>query len=621
MKTTYLGAILATLLLAAPAAAETSNANNPPARLSTATAVGIGSPGAVATDVNGNLYFSSEHIVFKLDQQGRIARVAGDGTAGFSGDGRSATAARLNIPLSYPELIADPIDFNPLYGPLAVDRSGNLFIGDAYNSRVRKVDTKGMITTIAGGEQFVWPQGVALDADGNVFIVSAYGYLGKLTPSGTTTPITTSNCGPGLCAPVGIALDRASNILVADGYCRVRKVSQDGSVVTIVGLDTQPSNGSRWTCGYSGDGGPARDAALNYPQSVAVDANGNYYIADTYNHCIRKVDGAGIITTVAGKCTYAGFAGDGGAATSAQLHTPVGVAVDPAGSIYIADTGNKRIRKVDPNGVISTVAGNGEKLSLSIAATPADYSDMWWAGPAENGWGMSIQQHGSVQFNTLYVYDSNGEPTWYVMPGGSWNEDFTRYTGALYQPTSAPLDNYTPSRFVVGASRGDATLDFTSASTATLGYTIDGVSGQKSIQRMRFGDGIKPFFSGLGDMWWGGPLENGWGLNLVQQDDIIFGIWCTYGTNGKPTWYVMPNIPNVIDTLFAGRMYRTTGSAWLGVTYDPNQLSVTDVGNLTLIIRRLSTIRTFDQIDMSYTFSAGPFARSKQFRTIVRLPY
>ena len=83
----------------------------------------------------------------------------------------------------------------------------------------------------------------------------------------------------------------------------------------------------------------------------------------------------------------------------------------------------------------------------------------------------------------------------------------------------------------------------------------------------------------------------------------------------------MPNIPNVIDNLFAGRMYRTTGSAWLGVTYDPNQLSVTDVGNLTLIIRRLSTIRTLDQIEMSYTFSAGPFARSKQFRTIVRLPY
>jgi sugar lactone lactonase YvrE len=136
-------------------------------------------------------------------------------------------------------------------------------------------------------------------------------------------------------------------------------------MVTIAG-DERSSWYFLWTCGYSGDGGPAIGAALRGPSSVAVDAMGNIYIADTYNRCIRKVDGDGIIVTVAGKCAEdiewgdSNYSGDGGPATAAQLDRPFGIAVDRAGNLFIADTYNHRIRRVTPDGIITTIAGNGE---------------------------------------------------------------------------------------------------------------------------------------------------------------------------------------------------------------------------------------------------------------------
>ncbi|HLC41149.1 MAG TPA: hypothetical protein VJO34_05915, partial [Methylomirabilota bacterium] len=130
---------------------------------------------------------------------------------------------------------------------------------------------------------------------------------------------------------------------------RIRKVSPDGTITTVAGTGFE---------GFSGDGGPAIDAELNYPAAVAVDAAGNLFIADRDNHRIRKVDGSGIINTVAGDGTQ-GFGGDGGPAAGAQLNTPTGVAVDGSGNLFIADRFNNRIRKVDSTGTITTVAGSG----------------------------------------------------------------------------------------------------------------------------------------------------------------------------------------------------------------------------------------------------------------------
>jgi trimeric autotransporter adhesin len=343
----------------------------------------IGSPGAVATDVFGNVYFSSPNIVFKLDSTGRLTRVAGNGIAGYAGDGGPATEALLSFPKEYPELIQDPFDFAELVGALAVDAVGNLYIADAYNNRVRKVDLSGIITTIAGnGDQnyfaddvdgrpakdaaIWWPQGLAVDTTGNLYVASAFPLLEKVMPNGVIATLAWSNCGPGylgpgLCGPEGIAVTASGDIFVADGYCRVREVKADGSIYTVAGADKRYDGGFAFTCGYTGDSGSATAVGLAWPFSVSVDPIGNLYIADTYNSCIRKVDSAGIITTAAGTCgpRSQGYSGDGDPAIGASLNHPHGVAVDVAGSLYIADTDNNRIRKVGADGVITTIAGNG----------------------------------------------------------------------------------------------------------------------------------------------------------------------------------------------------------------------------------------------------------------------
>ncbi|HSC09716.1 MAG TPA: choice-of-anchor Q domain-containing protein [Rhodanobacteraceae bacterium] len=349
----------------------------------------IGSPGAVTADASGNVYFSSSaDLIFKLDPQGMLQRIAGNGTPGYSGDGGPATQAQLNFPLSYPELVADPVNFAPLVGGLAVDTAGRVYVADAYNNRIRRIDTSGIISTVAGtgtpggsgdggpatAAQIHWPQGVAVDSADNLYFTTAFASLRKVTPAGIISTLAGDNCGtgyrgPGLCLPEQIAVDAAHNIFVPDSYCRVREVRNDGSITTFAGADNVPSNGLAFTCGYSGDGGPATKAALNGPYAVAVDNSSNVYIADSANHCIRKVDAAGAIGTVAGMCDplHAGYSGDGGSATSARLNLPLGVALDGAGNLLIADTGNRRIRKVS-NGIIDTVAGSGAALSNSSSA-------------------------------------------------------------------------------------------------------------------------------------------------------------------------------------------------------------------------------------------------------------
>ena len=248
----------------------------------------------------------------------------------------------------------------------------------------------------------------------------------------------------------------------------------------------------------------------------------------------------------------------------------------------------------------------------TVSPTPLNYSDMWWVGDSENGWGMSIQQHNDKPFVALYVYDSAGKPTWYVLPAGTWNANFTTFTGALYQPISAPLNNYTPAQFVVGTSPGSATLNFTSSSTATMQYSINGVSGQKSLQRQAFGTGTSPL--SVGDMWWAGMTQDGWGINLVQHAGIVFAVWYTYGPDGKPTWYVLPN-GSWNGNTYSGPFYSTTGSAWLGATYNPNQLAVTPTGTMSFVFTDANNGM------MNYTFTIGPFNGTTQSKAIVRQPY
>ena len=261
------------------------------------------SPGAVAVDATGSIYFAAGSTVRRVTAGGVISTIAGTGTAGFSGDGGPATLAQLNSVTS-----------------LALDAAGNVYIADPYNYRIRKVTTDGIISTVGGN-------GIA-------------GF------SGDGGPATSAQ----LSLPLGIAVDTASNIYIADvNSFRIRKVTSDGVISTVAGFST---------AGYSGDGGSPTSARFSSPRAVAMDAAGNLYIADAGNARIRKVTPNGVVSTVAGNGTP-GFSGDGGPATSAQLQFPWGVAVDSAGNLYIADSANNRIRKVTPGGTISTIAGTG----------------------------------------------------------------------------------------------------------------------------------------------------------------------------------------------------------------------------------------------------------------------
>lgn len=262
------------------------------------------SPFGMAFDPSGNLYVAdiNNAAIRRITPEGIISTVAGTGVAGMSGDGGPAIEARFSLRA-----------YN-----LAVDSQGSLYIADASNHRVRKVDRDGIVTTVAG--------------------TGTAGYSGD---GGAATEAR-------LNTPTGVAVSPSGNLYIADlNNHRVRRVAQDGIIDTVVGT------GAR---GFDGDGGPASAALLNLPWHVAVGADGALYIADNGNHRIRRVDPAGAISTVAGNGNP-GYAGDGGAAVDAQLQGPIGVAVAPDGSLYIVDGSNNVVRRVGTDGVIRTVVG------------------------------------------------------------------------------------------------------------------------------------------------------------------------------------------------------------------------------------------------------------------------
>jgi uncharacterized protein (TIGR03437 family) len=411
-------------------------------------------PGWVAVDSAGSLYIADGgNSRIRKVSNGVITTVAGNGTPGFSGDGGQATSAELYEPSGVAVdsagnlYIADtrnnrirkvssgvittvagggssfgdngPATRAWLNGPagVAVDSAGDLYIADLGNNRIRRV-SNGVITTVAGGgssignngpatsAELYYPEGVAVDSGGNLYIADflinrirgvANGVI--TTVAGTGAPDFGGDGGQATSAqlngPMGVAVDSAGDLYVADfGNNRIRWVS-NGVITTVAG------GGSSL-----GDDGPATSAQLYYPAGVAVGPAGNLYVADIGSNRIRKVSN-GVITTVAGSepcCGYTGFSGDNGPAISAQLFSPQGVAVDAAGNLYIADTGNNRIRRVS-NGVITTVAGGGSSLGDNGPATSAQLS-----GPS----GVAVDSAGNV-----YIADYGNNRVRVLRPVGS----------------------------------------------------------------------------------------------------------------------------------------------------------------------------------------------------------
>jgi uncharacterized protein (TIGR03437 family) len=323
----------------------------------------LNNPYGIAVDGSGNLFVSDtfNNRIRKVSASGIIATVAGNGSNGISGDGGPAVSAQLGNP----------------YG-VAVDRSGNLLVAETLNNRIRKVSTGGIITTVVGTGSFGFsgdgspaasaqlnnPNGIAVDASGNLFIADTFNdRIRKVSTGGIITTVAgigaigySGDGGPAKSAqlynPYGVAVDGSGNFFIADALNnRIREVSTSAIITTVAGDGT---------FGYSGDGGAATNAQLTDPFSIAVDGLANFFITDVGNNRVRKVSARGTITTVAGTGT-SGFSGDGGIATSAQLYSPNGVAVDGSGNLFIADTNNNRIRKVSPIGIITTIAGTGAR--------------------------------------------------------------------------------------------------------------------------------------------------------------------------------------------------------------------------------------------------------------------
>jgi hypothetical protein len=245
---------------------------------------------------------------------------------------------------------------------------------------------------------------------------------------------------------------------------------------------------------------------------------------------------------------------------------------------------NIRVREIfwkDNATLVAATFGRG-MFQASVASGPANYQDLWWGGSRENGWGMSLTQHGATLFLALYIYDAQGRPVWAVMPGGAWNAGFTAYTGALYVPTGSWYGSYNAAQFSANAPVGSATVTFTGADSASLAYTVNGVSATKPIERQSFGVVDSTPVATFGDLWWGGASQDGWGLVINQQYRTLFCVWYTYDTAGRTTWYVIPGGTWTTASTFTGTVFRTTGSAWVGAAYDPGALTVTAAGTLTL---------------------------------------
>jgi trimeric autotransporter adhesin len=341
-----------------------------------ATSAGLHTPVGVAVDASGNIYIADRYdnrIRMVTKSTGIITTVAGDGTDGYTGDGGLATSARLYYP-----------------SDVALDASGNIYIADSANHRIRMVTkSTGIITTVAGDGQYGYtgdgglatsavmnfPIDIALDASGNIFIADFYDHRIRMvtkstgiitTVAGDGTGGYTGDYGPatsaGLNNPSGVAVDASGNIYIADYYNHRIRMVTKSDGI----ITTVAGDGTK---GYKGDGGLATSARLDFPQGVVVDASGNIYIADSFNHRIRMVTKSdGIITTVAGGGTQ-GYKGDGGLATSAHLYVPQGVIVDASGNIYIADSANSRVRLVKPQA--STPPPTLSSTVLNTSPTPS----------------------------------------------------------------------------------------------------------------------------------------------------------------------------------------------------------------------------------------------------------
>jgi uncharacterized protein (TIGR03437 family) len=450
-----------------------------------ASSAALNHPKGIAIDPAGNVYIADPDNarIRVVNSSGIISTFAGNGLSTFGGDGGPAANASIS-----------DVD------GVALDGAGSLYVADSSNRRIRKI-ANGTITTIAGigvegfsgdggpatGAMLGRPVALATDAAGNLYYVdSTQQRIRKIAANGIITTLAGNGLngfagdgGPALSAsmsfPLGIAVDRSLNIYIADaGNNRVRKITPAGTIVTIAGNGVE---------GFSGDGGPSINAQLNLPSDVAVDNAGNLYIADSGNNRVRKVDGFGTITTIAGIDTN-GFSGDGGPPASAMLNYPWGLAVDSAGSIYIADRVNNRVREIS-NGASSggppAVGGvvNGASFAVNAPVSPGSLVAIFGTGLAVGTATASVVPLPLSLAQTAVTFNGVSAPLFFVSAGqinaqvpftvaaGTASVQVTRGS-ASSAPATIGITPYSPGIFAMDQA-GDAAVfhaDFTQITTA-----------------------------------------------------------------------------------------------------------------------------------------------------------
>jgi sugar lactone lactonase YvrE len=298
------------------------------------------SPTGVAVDAAGNIYVADygNNLIRKITSAGIVSTFAGSGTVG-SLNGLSTIAS-----------------FNKPKG-IALDASGNLYVADASNNIIRKITPAGLVSTLAGSDStgmddgpgitatFFGPAGVTVDANNNVYVADAGNNLIRMvTPAGVVS--TLAGLNGDFSNPTGISIDARGNLYVANYLDNnILEINSAGTVTTFAGNGQQAATN-----------GPAGSASFYFPNSIAVDAAANVYVADGINNLIRKITPAGVVSTLAGS-GVAGAADSTG--TAASFNGPCGLALDATGNVYVADSNNNSIRKITPAGVVTTIAGTG----------------------------------------------------------------------------------------------------------------------------------------------------------------------------------------------------------------------------------------------------------------------
>ena len=485
--------------------------------------------------------------------------------------------------------------------PIVVSGLAN---GTSYSCSVRATNVAG--TGIASDSVLVTPANVPI-------ILASSSNPAAFGAPVTLTAIVNGNAPTGT---VAFSVSADSGSVVLPGCAAVPLAG--GTASCNVAGSFQTVNPRFYQASYSGN-------ATNPPASISLTQNVNL------NMAVLSVAAYPLPPVVAGRTvtlsalvkmsnpvgTITVF--DNGVAVSGCAQLPIAIVADttdsgvancvltpatsPSGSkVYV-------VSYFYPAGHVSGRVFEQTTVSLRVNATgPVDYTDMWWAGAAENGWGISINQHGSIQFNVIFAYDSAGKSLWYVMPNGSFNAAGNVVTGALYLPTSSPFSAYDASKFVVGAPVGSATITYSGNSTATLAYTINGVSATKSIQRQLFAPETTLANLRTNDIWWATAAEDGWGINIAQQGRVLFPVWYTYDAAGKATFFTAQN-GSWRGTVWSGTVLSHTSSAWLGVPYVASAFTATTVGTMSLDFR--------DASNATMTYTVNGVTQSKRIERVV----